>query len=421
MKLLNHTSKHLSLLLLPVIALWAVAFYYAMLDEAYDSLDDSLKNQKKLLLKRIQNDPSLLEHTDFTKNVYAFKPISKEAYDNFKESFHDTIMNLYNEEEFESVRIHESAIKHNNHFYQLKIIASTVEIDNLVRDLVKYLIGLYLLIVVSLLLLNNIILKKTWKPFYHSINQLKKFKIEKENKITTEATDIDEFQLLNDTISKLIKKSSNSYTEQKQFIENASHELQTPVANSIHKLELFIENNQLDEKQTKDLSSVLDNLDRLTRLNKSLLLLSKIENKQFIDEERVDFLKLTETIIHDFKDLLAHKGMSINFESNSAPKIKMNKDLAIILLTNFIKNAITHGHPNTEILISLDNNLWSITNVGAPEALNQNLLFTRFRKIGSNTKSTGLGLAINKAIANKYDLELSYNFNDLHTFLIHFD
>ncbi|PYE82755.1 signal transduction histidine kinase [Winogradskyella epiphytica] len=421
MKLLNHTSRHLSVLLLPLITLWAFAFYYAMLDEIYDSLDDGLENQKVLLLKRLKKEPSIVENSDFDKHVYTFDPINKEIYDNFKESYHDTLMYMYNEEDFEPVRVHESAIEHHNNYYKLKIITSMVEVDDLAQDLIKYLIGLYILLVVSLLLLNNFILKKIWKPFYHSIGQLKNFKIEKENKITTLPTHIDEFKLLNETISKLIKKSSDSYIEQKQFIENASHELQTPLAISINKLELFIENNPLDEEQTKSLASILDNLDRLTRLNKSLLLLSKIENKQFLDEESVDFLELTETIIHDFEDLLAHKGMGINFESNSAPKIKMNKDLAIILLTNFIKNAIVHGQPNSEIHISLDNNLWSITNIGLPEALNQNLLFTRFRKIGSNTKSTGLGLAINKAIANKYDLELSYNFNDLHTFLIHFD
>lgn len=420
MKLLNHTTKYLSLLLLPLITLWAIAFYYAMLDEIYDSLDDGLENQKILLMQRLKEDPAILQNSDFNGHVYAFNPISKDTYLQFKERYRDTLMYMHNEDDFEPVRFYESTLTHKNNFYTLKIITSMVEEDDLVSDLVSYLIALYVLLVISILLLNNILLKKIWKPFYHSISQLKNFKIEKENKITTQPTTIDEFKLLNDTITKLIKKSSDSYIEQKHFIENASHELQTPLAISINKLELFLENNPLNETQTKALSSVLDNLDRLTRLNKSLLLLSKIENREFLDEEIIDFSTLTETIIEDFDDLLQHKNMTIHFENNDLPKIKMNKDLAIILLTNFIKNAIVHGHPNTEITVQLDSNLWSIANEGKPEALNQNYLFTRFKKVGNNKKSSGLGLAINKAIASKYNLELSYHYNDLHAFFVHF-
>lgn len=420
MKLLNHTTKYLSLLLLPLMTVWAIAFYYAMLDEIYDSLDDGLENQKILLIQRIQKDPTILQNSDFNGHAYAFRPISEQQFKQFKESYRDTLMYMYNEDDFEPVRIFESTLKHDTDFYKVKIITSMVEEDDLIADLVKYLIGLYVLLVISILLLNNIVLKKIWKPFYHSIAQLKNFKIEKENTITTTPSNIDEFELLNETITKLIKKSSDSYIEQKQFIENASHELQTPLAISINKLELFLENHDMDENQTKAIASVLDNLDRLTRLNKSLLLLSKIENKQFLEEELVDFTKLTADILDDFEDLLAHKTMPVNFENNAIPKLKMNKDLAIILLTNFIKNAIVHGQPNTEIHIRLESNLWSISNIGHPEALNQNILFTRFKNVGNNKKSSGLGLAINKAIATKYNLELSYHFNDQHTFFIHF-
>lgn len=419
MKLLNHTTKYFSLLLLPLITIWAVAFYYAMLDEIYDSLDDGLENQKILLLRRAIEDPTILEHIDFDKHVYAFRPISKQTYTNFKESFRDTLMYMYNEDDFEPVRIYESAIVQNEDYYKLKIITSMVEEDDLISDLVTYLIGLYFLLVISILLLNNILLKKIWKPFHHSISQLKNFKIEKGTRITTKPTRIDEFALLNKTITKLIDKSSESYKEQKQFIENASHELQTPLAISINKLELFLENQTLDEKQSVAIASVLDNLNRLTRLNKSLLLLSKIENQQFVEEDNLDFNQLTQTVVNDFEDLLIHKNINIDIVNTSVFYLYMNKDLAIILLTNFIKNAIIHGNPDSTITIKIYSDSWSISNIGIPEALNENLVFARFKKLGNNKKSTGLGLAINKAIATKYNLELSYkNLNDSHTFYI---
>lgn len=420
MKLLNYTSRYLSLLLIPLITFWAIAFYYAMLDEIYDSLDDGLGNQKILLLERAKEDPSILSHDDFDKHVYSFKSISKNTYENFKSSYRDTLMYMYNEDDFEPVRIFESTIKLNEDYYKLKIITSMVEEDDLIQDLVKYLIGLYILLVISILLLNNILLIKIWKPFYHSIVQLKNFKIEKGDTISTQPTSIDEFRLLNETITKLIKKSSDSYIEQKQFIENASHELQTPLAISINKLELFLENNNISEKQVKEIASILDNLGRLTRLNRSLLLLSKIENKQFFEEELVDFTDLTAEVIEDFKDFTLHKNLTLTFTTNAILRKYINRDIAQILITNLIKNAIVHSKSNSEINIVTNSKSWVISNIGVDQALDENLLFTRFKKTSTNNKSTGLGLPIAKAIAKKYNLQLFYSFNGLHNFKIRF-
>ncbi len=420
MKLLNHTTKYLSLLLLPLITIWAVAFYYAMLDEIYDSLDDGLENQKILLLKRADEDPSILKHTDFEKHVYKFTPINKFTYNNFNERYQDTLMYMYNENDFEPVRIYESALKHGEDYYKLKIVTSMVEEDDLVKDLVTYLAVLYVLLVISILLLNNLLLKKIWKPFYYSISQLRNFKIENENSITTLPSNIDEFELLNETINKLIKKSSDSYVEQKHFIENASHELQTPLAIAINKLELFIENNTFEEQQAQELAAILDTMGRLTRLNKSLLLLSKIENKQYLDEEWINFKTLTKITVDDFEDLASHRSIRINLEMPTTIKHYMNKDLAIILLNNLVKNALVHGKENETISIKTSDDTWSISNVGNHESLDRTKLFSRFNKQNNNKQSTGLGLAISKAIADKYNLKLSYEFQKFHKFSIHF-
>ncbi|MGJ8594157.1 MAG: sensor histidine kinase [Aquaticitalea sp.] len=420
MKLLNHTSKYLALLLLPLITIWAVLFYYAMLDEIYDSLDDGLENQKILLTKRATEDPRILTHNDFDKHVYAFTGISKSSYENFKERYQDTLMYMHNEDDFEPVRIYESALKQGDNYYKLKIVTSMVEEDDLVNGMIQYLIGLYILLVISILLLNNLLLKKIWKPFYHSISQLKTFNIEKKNQINTLSSTIDEFELLNDTINKLIKKSSDTFLEQKHFIENASHELQTPLAISINKLELFLETNELSEVQAKELATVLDSLARLTRLNKSLILLSKIENEQFHDVISVDFSQLTQRIVTDFEDLAAHNKITISVENRTDLNYLMNIDLASILLTNLVKNALIHGREDSSVKILIDKDKWTISNRGTTENLKQYQLFSRFKKLSTNKKSTGLGLAIAKAIADKYKLHLSYDYDDLHIFSIQF-
>jgi len=420
MKLLNYTSKYLALILLLLITIWAVLFYYAMLDEIYDSLDDGLENQKLLMVKRAAEDPSILAQDDpnFEKHVYNFTSISKQTFSEFEESYRDTSMYMLNEKDYEPVRIYESAVEYNADYYKLMIITSMVEEDDLVKDLALYLIGLYIILVASILLLNNLLLKRIWKPFYGLISQLRDFKIEKNTPVILPETNIEEFNLLNATVDKLIKKSTDSYMAQKHFIENASHELQTPLAISINKLELFLENNDLNENQLGDIATVLDNLGRLTRLNKSLILLSKIENHQFENEQQVDFSRLTQSIIADFKDLADHKKIQLVIQSDGIFKFKMNEDLAIILLTNLIKNALVHGKKNNAVTIEIQSGSWQISNAGIDQELDKQSLFTRFKNSSSLKRSTGLGLAITKVITDKYGLTLDYQYKNAHNFKI---
>ncbi|TXD81796.1 HAMP domain-containing histidine kinase [Subsaximicrobium wynnwilliamsii] len=421
MKLLNHTSKYLLFLLLPILTVWAFLFYYAMLDEIYDSLDDGLENQKIILMQQMLRDASILEHANFDEHIYSFSRISKSTHENFEESYRDTLMFMHNEKEFEPVRIFETAIKHDDEaYYKLKIITSMVEEDDLIESLVYYLLGLYALLVLTILVMNNLILRKIWKPFYTLIGQLGKFRIEKNTFVDIPSSNIEEFSLLNTTISQLINKARSSYTDQKQFIENASHELQTPLAISINKLELFLEHQNLSQEQSKDIVTVLDNLGRLTRMNKSLLLLSKIENKQFEEATKVNFNTLTETIISDFEDFAKHRKVHISIDAKAEIFYQINQDLATILLSNLIKNALIHGNKNEHVLIAIEPNTWSISNKGEQMPLDDTVIFSRFKKASTSKKSTGLGLAISKAIADKYTLNLSYTFTDAHSFTLKF-
>ena len=420
MKLLNHTSKYLALLLLPLITIWAVIFYYAMLDEIYDSLDDGLENQKVLLLRRLPSNPEVLDHNDLERWNHVITPISKHQYDNFKERYADTLMFMHNEKDFEPVRILESKIAYNDNYYKVKFITSMVEEDDLIEDLITYLVVLYALLMMTIFIFNNLMLKKIWQPFHSLIVQLRNFRIEKDQHIETMDTSIEEFQLLNTSVTTLIDQSRARYLEQQHFIENASHELQTPLAISLNKLELFLENTTLTEDDVKTMTSIMDNLGRLTRLNKSLLLLSKIQNRQYADEERIDFNLLLKNMIEDFEDLAAHKNVKLTLNASGPLIFQMNKDLAIILLTNLIKNAIIHGQQNATVSIDLIDQMIIVRNFGIGESLDSKILFSRFKKISTDQKSTGLGLAIAKAVSEKYGINLTYSFKEQHIFQVSF-
>ncbi|CAL65801.1 two-component system sensor histidine kinase [Christiangramia forsetii KT0803] len=390
-----------------------------MLDEIYDSMDDGLENQKMLVIRNARQRDTVQTKTDFGDGYFTLHEISESTALKFKDSYRDTLMYMQNEKDFEPVRLLESVFKREDQYYKVKIITSMVEEDDLVEDLLFSIIWLYVGLILSILILNNLILKKVWNPFYKLIENLKNFKIENDSKIELENSKIDEFNTLNENIENLITKSVKSYQDQKQFIENASHELQTPIAISINKLELLLEDNDLKVSQANRIVTVIENLERLSRFNQSLLLLSKIENKQFTELQEVNFNQLTQKIVDNFEDLLHHKNVDIIIENIEDLKFSMNPDLAQILLTNLIKNSILHNSDSANIKISLRSHSWQISNKGS-HTLEEQDLFTRFQKVNDTSSSSGLGLAISKAIADTYQLKLSYIYREVHIFKIDF-
>ena len=411
--MLNYTTSYFAIVLLFLITIWAAIFYFAMLDEIYDSIDDGLDNRKGLIIQKAVSDSTLLPRTAFGEGDFTIFETSAEEAKNFHDVYRDTLMFMQNEQDFEPVRLLESVFHLHDKYYKMQVITSMVEEDDLISELLIALIWLYLGLIATILLLNNFLLKRIWRPFYHLLKQLKDFRLEKPS-IQVKQTHIDEFKLLNEAVQKMVKSNINSYNSQKHFIENASHELQTPLAISINKLEVLAEQEQLTVEGSKLLASALDNLDRLTRLNRSLLLLSKIENNQYLTAEKINMNVLVKKVVNDFEDQLSYSQVTLNIANEQECLVTMNNDLAVIFITNLVKNAIVHNHPGGSIDIVLKFASLSVTNTGKNVALDQQNLFVRFNKDNQSLSSTGLGLSIVKAIADLYQFRLSYDFNGKH-------
>ncbi|MCF2444101.1 HAMP domain-containing histidine kinase [Dyadobacter sp. CY345] len=420
MKLLNHTLKYLSITLFVIISIWAAIFYINMLDEVYDSLDDGLENYKLLIIKKAEEDSSILNKKEFAESNYEIRQIPESVAVLRKDVHQDTLMYMLNEEDYEPVRMLTSAFALNNKFYELKVISSMVEEDDLIEDLLYSLIWLYVAMIASILIVNNFLLKKTWKPFYLLLDQLKQFKLGKDPIIAPAETQVKEFKELNEAVHLLLNRTLETYQGQKQFIENASHELQTPLAISINKLELLSEREDLTENNLVAIGQVIQTLERLKRLNKSLLLLSKIENKQFQDREQVNINATFKNLIDEFSDFADYKNVRISIQENGQLSANMNKDLAGIFITNFLKNAIVHNRENGTVEIIIEANAFTIHNSGTEIALNAEKIFERFHKKSNEKNNTGLGLAIVKAISDLYGLSVTYQFDEGHKMAVTF-
>jgi signal transduction histidine kinase len=415
MSLLNHTLKYLAFALFGIISVWAVIFYVNMLDEVYDSLDDGLDNFKMLIIEKAHKDSTILFRNEFEEGNYEIREITKEYAKSIRDVHKDTLMYMAYEEDMEPVRLLTTAFKINERFYELKVISSMVEEDDLIEDLFYSLIWLYIAMLASILIVNKFLLRKVWKPFYDMVDQLKHFRLGKDNSIQPVATQVKEFRVLNDSIVALAKHTVEAYESQKQFIENASHELQTPIAISINRLELLAERDDVSEQNLEAIGQVIQTLERLTRLNKSLLLLSKIENRQFMQTETVSVNDLFTQLIEEFHDFAEYKNLSVSIEENGQLAWSMQRDLAVIMVSNLMKNAIVHNHTNGTVDVEIGSNFFSISNSGSAAPLNQDKIFHRFHKDSADNNNTGLGLAIVKAIADLYELSVEYKFDGKHS------
>lgn len=424
MKLLNQSFKYLSVSILAIVSVWAIIFYYVMLGEIKSSTDEGLENTKRWILEKAEREPQILNVKNFDISNFTCTEIPQTAAMTIRTSYRDTVFFMQDKDdpapEPEPVRIMTTAFENNGKYYKLNIINSLVEESDMIKDLFWLVLGLYVLLVGSIVVVNNWVLQKLWHPFYYLLEQLKNFKLAKSQPLPGISTRTKEFNDLQTATNTLIQHSIETYEQQKQFIGNASHELQTPLAVAINHLELTLEKGKLEAATAETIAQVLQTLERLTRLNKSLLLLTKIENKQFFDNQEISITTITQQCLAELEELADYKSIKIVQKENAPLIVKMDNSLAQIVITNLVKNALFYSAPNSEIGIEITNRFFKISNAGT-QSLDKGKIFSRFYKSPESASGTGLGLAIVKTICQLYGFTIAYQFsNQQHCFTVSF-
>lgn len=302
----------------------------------------------------------------------------------------------------------------------LTVYHSLVDNDELITALLIVQAVLIVLLIGGLLLLNRSLSKRLWKPFYSMLEQLKAYELDKNETITAQKTNIIEFDDFNKAISHLTKRNREVFLQQKEFIENASHELQTPISIFQSKLDNLMQKPELSESEAETLLELEQTAKRMARLNKNLLLLSKIDNDQFNEAEEIDLSKLTERLMSNLKPTADVDGISI--QTSLPPlSIKANSTLTEVLLTNLFHNAIRHTTPNGKVVVEIVDRKLIVSNTGNPLKMNPEKMFERFSKEGKSENNSGLGLAIVKKICDSCSFKLDYRFQSgIHTFSVSF-
>ncbi|MVX37229.1 sensor histidine kinase [Myroides sp. LoEW2-1] len=399
MKLHHHTQKYLTIGILIVLSIWVALFYTILLDEVYDNIDDGLKNTKIEIIKKAYDNPEIRNKPQFGLNNFRITALPPGEYST-KNSFVTKMVFLPYDDEEQPMRILTTFFQDSNeNNYKLEIRTSTIEADELLQDFGLAVLALYFMLLLSIFLINYIVLRRVWKPFHSLLSKLKAYRVGNDFKPET-TNKVTEFKALEDELKRMIHNIENTFTQQKMFISNAAHETQTPLAIATNKLELLFEDTNLTEKQIEQLVSVHQSLNRLIKLNRSLLMLSKIENHQYTQVESINFNDLIQRTIEEFEDIYEFKEISVNVNKISPNPliITMDKGLAITLFNNLFKNAINHNFESGKIEIEINSDYFLIKNTSYSPALDPALIYNRFYRSTTNEQSTGLGLALVQTI-----------------------
>lgn len=262
--------------------------------------------------------------------------------------------------------------------------------------------------------------QKLWQPFKDTLQLLQSFQLNNHTKPEFAETDIAEFQELHLALDKLLQHSISTYKSQKEFTENASHELQTPIAIIKNKLDLLLQDKHLTDQQYDMIEEINLTLSRISRINKSLLLLAQIENHQFHSIRSLNVSAMIKNAISDLEDFLVNKNITVRLDSGEQLNVKANPDLIEILINNLLLNAIRYSTKGSLIRVQAAFNQLVISNPGNT-ALDKAGLFDRFKKLSSESSGSGLGLAIVKEICNSHSWQIEYKFaNNQHHFILKF-
>jgi len=399
-----------------IFLLSGLAFYFLLKYVLIDQVDEDLKIEQHEIQTYAGKYHQLPEIIPVRDQRTGYMPVGKDGGERQFTSIwlKDTI-----EKQPELFRQLIFYITVNNQCYRVTVRKSLEGTDDMIRSIVTITLATILLILVVSFFINRLVLKKLWQPFYDSLAAMQQFELGKNKRPQFASTNIEEFSIMNETLSQATAKAHEDYRYLKEFTENASHELQTPLAIIRSKLDVLIQDENLSESQSRVVQGAYEAIQKLSRLNQGLLLLAKIENGQYTETATINVSEKINVKLEQFGELTASKGLRVTTAMDEKAVIEANPELFDILVNNLLSNAIKYTPESGNINIIVEEGLLEISNSAASAALDESRLFRRFAKSGSAKEGIGLGLAIIRQAAEVSGFETRYVFEEeQHHFLL---
>jgi signal transduction histidine kinase len=384
-----------------------------------DEVDDSLEDYSESLIISYLNGEEMPSLNNGSNNQFYMYDVSKEYAETYPlMSYRDEMVYIDEKLEYEPARILMTIFKTDSGYKELVVYTPTIDKLDLQRSILGWIIALYVGILLILLLLNMWIFRRNMKPLYVLLSWFNNYKIGSGYKPLVNKSNITEFKNLYKAVTMSVERNEKLYEQQKLFIGNASHEMQTPLAICLNRLEMLMDDENLSEKQMEEIAKTHQTLENITRMNKSLLLLCKIENGQYADVKEICVNSIVEQYIETFSEVYGYKNINVSYSSESTFMVEMNESLSVMMVTNLLKNAFVHNADGGDIVVKVSGRGFSVASSG-DVPLDSSQIFTRFYQGSKKEGSTGLGLALVNTICKAAGLKISYDFNGkMHIFSI---
>ncbi len=413
MKLIYRIALRLSLALIPLMAVWAVLFYFTVVDEFRDETDDSLETYSELIITRLLAGRELPTLNNGSNNSYSITPVDAEyAATHPHLEYYDADVYIPEKEENEPARILITIFRDaKGTFYELKIATPTIDTEDLLTAVLSWIGWFYLLLMLTTIGLTIWIIHRSMQPLYALLQWLDKFTPGRKHAPVPDRSSIPEFRRINRAAQQAADRAERLFEQQKQFIGNASHELQTPLAILGSRLEWLTDRSEGDPEQLAELLKMQRTLGRIVRLNKTLLLLTRIENGQFPESTEVDIAATVAEQAELCDEVFVSRGIRPNHRCDHPLLVRMNESLAGTLVANLLRNAYLHTPEGGAVDIRIVDRTLIVANDGSTP-LDAERIFDRFYRGSGQEHSTGLGLALVSAICRYYDLRVDYRFEE---------
>jgi signal transduction histidine kinase len=416
MKLINKISNYFLISAAITFAVFAIMLYVIVQHTITNEVDEQLTNVYQKVVKELTagqkaDFPPFVEINDLTSGEIdlGYKNVSLQT-------------NEESEGEGEPFRQYTSVTEIDGEKFVVTVRISLIEKEDMFFSIFFVTVGAVFFFLIVLFLINKFSSQKVLKDFYNTLTKLENFSLAYNDKLELNNSKIKEFTKLNEVVEKLSEKAKGEYRSLKEFTEESNHELQTPVAVVKSKLEMLLQSENLKQEELSLVNAAINNLNKLERINKSILLLNKLDHKNLFEESQINLSEEIKNVISNYSDFIDSKKIYIKTNLDSKSTIVVNNSLLNILLNNLISNSVRHNLEGGQIEIELKEKKLIIKNTGVPLTESSENMFKKFQKGNKNYDSIGLGLAIVKKICDLYTTNIHYEtINDKHIITLIFN
>jgi signal transduction histidine kinase len=327
-------------------------------------------------------------------------------------TFTDTSLYLEPEKEQEPFRQLISDVTVGEDHFRIIIRSSLIEKEDLFFTLVFIFSTIFAILVIALFFINRKTTRDIFIPFDKNLQQIKNFTVKSDDELQLFHSNIEEFDELNSSLKDLARRVKLEYSALKEFTEDLSHELQTPVSVIKTNLELLLQQERTELESLNYLQSAYQNINKLDKLNRSLILLAKLESKDFFEPKKIMLQEIVQKVINNYTEIAESRNLKLRVHLTSVDSIETSETLIEILIGNLITNAIKHNIDGGTIKVKLINKTLEIENSGSTINEDPQVFFTRFYRGTESPNSTGLGLAIVRKITEMYHYKIDYDYKD---------